>query len=104
MDLFILSSVCVRQRLNVQHLAVLTLLYRRGQLYVSEVVLYGGLCKSKAYDSLHYLGSKGLAVRELVSNKYKSAYVWSLTREGRRLVREYEVCYKKLRAWLFRRW
>lgn len=104
LDLFILASVCVRQRLNVQSLAILALLYRRGELYASEVIKYSGVSKSKTYDALYYLMSKGLARQKMVRDAYKGSSLWSLTADGKRLVREYETCYRKLRKWLFERW
>lgn len=103
-DLHILASVCVRQRLSVYSLCLLTLLYRRPGLYVSQVVKYTGMSQSDVYNRMRYLESKGLVVRRYEQEHVRALYSWDLAEEGKMLVREYETCYRKLHRWLIDRW
>ena len=104
-DLCLLASVCIRQRLKVHNLCVLTMLYRRGEMYVSEIEKFSGISQSDVYARLNYLESKRLVRRRMLDDeRLKAIYVWSLTGEGKRLVRDYEMCYARLREALRDRW
>lgn len=103
-DLHVLASVCVRQGMDMRNLCVLSLLYRCGWLYASQVGKASGMSKSTVYNRLMYLESKGLVKRKREGRSVGwDINLWGLTDEGMGAMREYEACYRIIHTQMLRR-